>query len=344
MLAICSIMEIGDKMNNSKILITGFSGFVARHFVEFLYKENINAEIYGIDIKEPQYSLNTYEPQIKISFQKLDMTNDKELHNLFERFSPDYILHLAAYSSVAYSWHNPIDSFMNNSNIFLNLLKTVQDYNSECRILSVGSSEEYGNVRKEDLPIRENQMLNPNSPYAVARVSQEMLSKIFAETFHLNIVLTRSFNHIGPMQDDRFVVPSFIKRILKIKTDGQDEGIIETGDVSIIRDFVDVRDVVRAYYLLLLKGKSGEVYNICSGKMVSLINVLNMIAEQIGVKITTRVNPEYVRPNDNKIMVGSPLKIESELGWHSEISLNDTLNDMIAYTISKENQHINGEA
>lgn len=107
---------------------------------------------------------------------------------------------------------------MNNSNIFLDLLKVVQDYNPKCRILSDGSSEEYGNVGKENLPIRENQMLNPNSPYAVARVSQKMLSKIFAETFHLNIVFTRFFNHIVPKQDDRFVVPSFIETIMEIKT------------------------------------------------------------------------------------------------------------------------------
>lgn len=318
-------------MNNKKILITGFSGFVARHFVDYLYALNIDVEIYGIDIREPLYDIGQYLPKLKIRFKVLDMTDVKQLAGLFHEFTPDYILHLAAYSSVAYSWKNPAESFMNNSNIFLNLIHAVQEYNPECRVLSVGSSEEYGNVDKDNLPIRENQPLQPTSPYAVARVSQEMLSKIFSETFHLNIVLTRSFNHIGPRQDDRFAVPGFISRILEIKRKGLSHGEIETGDITVIRDFVDVRDVVRAYYLLLLEGKSGEVYNICSGRGVSLQDLIDVIAGQVGVEVTTKINQAFIRPRDNMITVGSPFKIESELGWHSEISLYDTIHDMIEY-------------
>ena len=318
-------------MNNRKILITGFSGFVAKHFVDYLYDMKISAEICGIDVRSPLYDVKKYLPYLKISFRKLDMTNIVELKNLFEEFIPDYILHLAAYSSVAYSWKNPTESFMNNSNIFLNLVEEVRTYNPECRILSVGSSEEYGNVAKENLPIRENQSLIPTSPYAVARVSQEMLSRVFAETYGLKIILTRSFNHIGPGQDDRFVVPSFIARILDIRKKGLTCGEIETGDITIIRDFVDVRDVVRAYYLLLLEGKVGEVYNICSGKGISLEELINIIAECVKVKVTTKINLEYIRPRDNKIVVGSPFKIESGLGWHPIFSLQETIRDMIQY-------------
>lgn len=318
-------------MNNKKILITGFSGFVARHFVDYLYAQNISVEIYGIDIREPSYDAGQYLPNLKIRFKVLDMTDVGQFADLFHEFTPDYILHLAAYSSVAYSWKNPAKSFMNNSNIFLNLINAVQEYNPECRVLSVGSSEEYGNVDKDNLPIRENQPLQPTSPYAVARVSQEMLSRIFSETFHLNIVLTRSFNHIGPRQDDRFAVPGFINRILEIKRNGLSHGEIETGDITVIRDFVDVRDVVRAYYMLLLEGKSGEAYNICSGKGVSLQDLIEVIADQVGVKVTTKTNPAYIRPRDNRITVGSAFKIESELGWRPEISLYDTIHDMIRF-------------
>ena len=158
-----------------------------------------------------------------------------------------------------------------------------------------------------------------------------MLSRIFSETFHLNIVLTRSFNHIGPRQDDRFAVPGFINRILEIKRNGLSHGEIETGDITVIRDFVDVRDVVRAYYILLLEGKSGEAYNICSGKGVSLQDLIEVIADQVGVKVTTKTNPAYIRPRDNRITVGSAFKIESELGWRPEISLYDTIHDMIRF-------------
>lgn len=318
-------------MKNKKILITGFSGFVARHFVDYLFFSKIGAEIYGIDIKEPPYDIIQYSPELKIKFRVLDMTNTEQLTDLFHEFTPDYILHLAAYSSVAYSWENPAESFMNNSNIFLNLIRAVQEYNPGCRVLSVGSSEEYGNVDKEDLPIKEDHLLQPTSPYAVARVSQEMLSKIFSETFHLNIVLTRSFNHIGPRQDERFAVPSFLRKILDIKRNGQKSGEIETGDISVVRDFVDVRDVVRAYYLLLLKGRPGEIYNICSGKGVSLNDLIDMIAQQAGVEVTTKINPRFIRPRDNEIIIGSPCKIEAELGWYPEISLYKTIHDMIEY-------------
>lgn len=318
-------------MDHKKILITGFSGFVARYFVEYLYSLEIKVEIYGIDIKEPIYNTRKYLPRLNIRFQKLDMTDSNKLSNLFQEFTPDYILHLAAYSSVAYSWVNPMSSFINNSNIFLNLIKEVQKHNTKCRVLSVGSSEEYGNVEKDDLPIRENQPLHPISPYAVARVSQEMLSKVFSESFHLDIILTRSFNHIGPRQDVRFVVPSFIARVINIKRNGLNYGEIETGDLSIIRDFVDVRDVVKAYYMLLLNGKSGEIYNICSGKGVLLENLVEFIGSEVGVQVTTRVNQKYIRPNENKIVVGSPFKIEMEIGWQREFGLHDTIHDMIQY-------------
>lgn len=317
-------------MDGETVLITGFSGFVARHFVEYLAQKCKNVHVVGIDVNEPAYSLSVYEPNVKIDFFNVDMTDKEALKRVFESYIPDYVLHLAAYSSVAYSWSHPSESFLNNSNIFLNLIEIIRDYNAKCRILSVGSSEEYGLVKQEDLPLRENQDLMPLSPYAVARVSQEMLSKVFSDAYGLNIILTRSFNHIGPRQDQRFVVPSFIKRIIDIKVTGVTDGCIETGDLSIIRDFVDVRDVVRAYYLLLIKGHVGQIYNICSGIPVKLSRIVEMVNEHLNMNVTTKVNPKYVRPQDNPIIVGSPFKIENELGWYPEIPLRKTISDMIS--------------
>lgn len=302
---------------------------MARHFVEYLYAQDISVEICGIDVKSPDYDILMYEPKIKILFREIDMTKEDMLRALFDEFVPDYVLHLAAYSSVAYSWKHPADSFLNNGNIFLNLIECIKEVNLDCRILSVGSSEEYGNVNSDDVPIKETHLLNPISPYAVARISQEYLSKIFVDAYGMNIVLTRSFNHIGPRQDDRFVVPSFIKRIIQIKDNGNDEGTIEAGDLSIIRDFVDVRDVVKAYYLLLLSGKSGEIYNVCSGTGIRLSDLVLKIAQLTGVSVTTVVNSDYVRPNDNKVMVGDNRKIMKELGWKPEIAIDQTLSDMI---------------
>ena len=252
------------------------------------------------------------------------------MRNIIKSFKPDYILHLAAFSSVAYSWKYPTESFMNNSNIFLNLIDAIREVDPSCRILSVGSSEEYGNVSRTELPLKESQRVNPVSPYAVARVSQELMSKVYVKAYGMNLIMTRSFNHIGPRQDDRFVIPSFIKRIIDIKKSGRDEGEIETGDITIIRDFVDVRDVVRAYYMLLTEGTPGEIYNICSGNAYKLSDIIESIANEVGVKVRTKVNSEFVRPDDNREIVGSAYKIESELGWKPEIVIKDTLKDMIA--------------
>lgn len=324
-----------EKKLMKKMVITGFSGFVASHFMDYLYENNLQFEIYGISIGEPSFDYNKYQEKLYVKFFKMDLLDGEKINLLFAKIRPDYVLHLAAFSSVAYSWKHPEDSFTNNCNIFLNLVAAVKKSAPNCRILSVGSSEEYGNVASEDLPIRENQVLCPISPYAVARVSQEQLSKVYVAVFGMKIIMTRSFNHIGPRQDERFVVPSFIKRILEIKNAGFSEGEIETGDLTIIRDFVDVRDVVDAYYRLLMDGKVGEVYNICSGEAISLSSVVDEIAQQVNVKIRTRTNPLYMRPNDNHEIVGSSCKIESEIGWKRRISFRDTIRDMIAYEESR---------
>lgn len=312
-----------------KILITGFSGFVSHHFLNYLYDNELSYEVLGVDIKEPELDLASYKNICPTSFRKLNLLDQEKVFELIENFRPDYILHLAAFSSVAYSWQFPEDCFNNNTRIFLNLMGAVKKADLRCRILSVGSSEEYGNVRKEDMPLREDRPLHPVSPYAVARLSQEMMSRVYVDSFDMDIVLTRSFNHIGPYQDDRFVVPGFAKKILAVRDAGQSEGIIETGDTTIVRDFVDVRDVVRAYYMLLMEGTPGEVYNICSGFGVALSEIIEDLSDIIGVTITGRTNPELVRPSDNRTVIGSYDKINQEIGWEPEIPIQDTLEDIV---------------
>lgn len=312
-----------------KIAITGASGFVAGHFIDYLYDNNIECEVLGLDRGTPTINFSKYGDKIRIKFLVVDLMDKAALKTAIVNFEPDYFLHLAAFSSVAYSWKFPSESFTNNSNIFLNLIDVIREVNPACRVLSVGSSEEYGNVERSDLPLKESQCINPVSPYAVARVSQELMSKVYVKAFGMNVIMTRSFNHIGPRQDERFVVPSFINRILEIKKAGLIEGEIETGDTTIIRDFVDVRDVVRAYYMLLEQGTPGEIYNICSGKAMALSEIIDYVADDVGVKVTTRMNPEFVRPDDNREIVGSAYKIEAELGWKAERDIRDTLHDMV---------------
>lgn len=324
-------------MERKRFLITGFSGFVGRHFLQYLYDKNEAMEVFGIDIRKPAFDTSVYDDRLKISFKEVNLLDKEALKEILEIFKPQYILHLASFSSVAFSWQHPEESFVNNTNIFLNMTGILKELQLPCRVLSIGSSEEYGNVLPQHLPLKENMQLQPVSPYAVARVSQEMLSKVFVDSYHLDIILTRSFNHIGPWQDERFVVPSFIRRILNIRDAGLSEGTIETGDTTIIRDFVDVRDVVNAYYMLLTEGTPGEIYNICSGTGITLSDIIDQIADIAGVKVSTKVNPEYVRPNDNRVVIGSHEKITEELGWQPCVKWEQTLRDMVE-EMSREKQ------
>lgn len=315
-----------------RMLITGFSGFVSRHFLNYLMENNLSYEVLGVDVNPPKFAMEDYAPTLAMSFEQVNLLDKEAVEDMIATFRPDYILHLASFSSVAYSWQHPADCFMNNTSIFLNVTEALRKHDlCDCRLLSVGSSEEYGDVKKEELPLREDMPLVPVNPYAVARVSQEMMAKVLADSFGMQIMLTRSFNHMGPFQDERFVIPSFVRRILDIAESGAKSGEIETGDTSIVRDFVDVRDVVRAYYRLLLDGKAGEVYNICGEKGVSLAEVVDQIADIVGVSVTTRVNPDFVRPGDNQVVIGSAEKIRQDIGWTAEIPLRQTLTDMIGH-------------
>ena len=315
-----------------RMLITGFSGFVSRHFLNYLVENNLSYEVLGVDVNLPKFAMEDYAPTLAMSFEQVNLLDKEAVEDMIATFRPDYILHLASFSSVAYSWQHPADCFMNNTSIFLNVTEALRKHDlCDCRLLSVGSSEEYGDVKKEELPLQEDMPIVPVNPYAVARVSQEMMAKVLADSFGMQIMLTRSFNHMGPFQDERFVIPSFVRRILDIAESGAKSGEIETGDTSIVRDFVDVRDVVRAYYRLLLDGKAGEVYNICGEKGVSLAEVVDQIADIVGVSVTTRVNPDFVRPGDNQVVIGSAEKIRQDIGWTAEIPLRQTLMDMIGH-------------
>jgi GDP-4-dehydro-6-deoxy-D-mannose reductase len=313
----------------TKLLITGFSGFVSLHYMNLLRQKGDDVQVLGLDINTPDFEIVSSD-KVKISFKELNLLDKNLLKETLLEFQPDQILHLASFSSVAYSWKFPEESFLNNTNIFLNLIETVRSTCPKCRILSIGSSEQYGKVQESGLPLSESSVINPISPYAVARVSQEMLGKIYVEGYGMDIVFTRSFNHIGPFQRDNFVVSSFAKKVIAIANGNCDE-TLKTGDLSIIRDFVDVRDVAEAYYLVLYKGKSGEVYNICSGKGTTLNEILNTFIELAGVQMSYETDKSFVRPNDNPIIIGSSDKIVDELGWKKTIELPQSLEDIYRY-------------
>lgn len=315
-----------------KYIITGFSGFVSKNFLEYLNRNRIHSTVLGIDVHEPAFDLSSFE-YLKIKFEKTDLKDRDRLGKLIYDYMPNYILHLASYSSVAGSWKSPNASFQNNVNIFLNLLEDIRMIGSCCRIIAVGSSEEYGTVKFSDLPLKEDQYLNPSSPFGIARCSQELLAKLYVEVYGLDIILTRSFNHIGPGQKDNFAISSFAKQLVAIKKSNVNEFVL-AGDVSIIRDFIDVRDVVHAYHQLFLKGKKGEVYNICSGYGISLQNIIQMMCEILEIHINIKEDKKLKRPKDNPVIIGSNEKIKKAINWNAEIPLEESLKDILKYYMS----------
>ncbi len=312
-----------------KYLITGISGFVGYYVIKYL-QENVNeSTISGIDRNclDTEHFSNLDTSIIDFSCSTL--TDTDYLIRRIEKIKPDYIIHLASQSSVAYSWQNPIDTFVNNTKIFLHLLEAVRKSGVSPTILSVGSSEEYGIVSEHDIPLFEDMYVKPSNPYAISRVAQENLSRLYVDAYNLKIMCTRSFNHVGPFQRETFVISSFVKQAVEIKKGFRD--IFLCGDLQIIRDFIDVRDVVKAYMDILMKGKMGEIYNVCSGNGVMLSEIVDKIKTLLDIDFPVKLHDELIRPIDNPVIIGSNKKLIQEIGFTPGYTLEQSLKDMISF-------------
>ena len=305
------------KTNSKRFLITGAGGFVGGHLLNLLDSLSESVEVFGID----RFTSNRIEV--------VDLTDRDRLGMVIADFRPDFVIHLAAGSSVAESWQSPAACFLNNTTVFLNLLDAVRVSAPRCRILSVGSAEVYGETAAT-LPFREEMPLEPRNPYAVGRLAQEQLSRVYRDGFGLDIVSTRSFNHTGPGQSQRFAVPSFVRQLVDAKRCGEKKAVLRTGNVEVIRDLSDVRDVVRAYLLLLEKGRSGEVYNVCSGKGRTLRSVIETAARLLNLDIEIVLDERLLRPNDVPTFIGCPAKLMTETNWCPVIPFETTLRDMLS--------------
>lgn len=308
-----------------RYLITGIGGFVGKYFVDSLLTHEPDAEIYGIDIVE--------KISIPVRYSCINLVNVSKVEKTIFEIKPDYILHLAAMSSVASSWKDPAGTFKNNTGAMLNLLEAVRQFSPQTKILAVGSSDVYGNVSNscactEDMP------LSPQSPYAVARVSQESLCHLYATEFGVHVIMSRSFNHFGPGQSERFALGSFMRQLVNIKSGKQRE--MHTGNLDFSRDFSDVRDVVEAYYLMLHNAKKGSIYNICSGRAVSLRKIVAIAEEKLNVKALIVSEQQKMRPNDIKCIYGSSEKIKKELGWKPVFSLEQTISDTLEWCLKNQ--------
>lgn len=312
-------------MTMKKYLITGIGGFVGRYFWEYLLIHEPDVQVLGLDMMQKS---PWNHPALQ--YEALNLMDASAIGKVVESFRPDCIIHLASMSSVGQSWKAPAECFNNNTGIFLNLIEAVRCFCPTARVLSIGSSEEYGDYPSEAMPLNENYELHPGNPYAVARVAQEMLSKLYARSYDLDIMMTRSFNHIGPGQREVFVISSFIKQLVSIKKHGV-HGKLHVGNINITRDFLDVRDVVDAYWKIINHGKKGEIYNVCSGNGVTLKNIIDKLCNILELHIDIVIDESLIRPTDNLHVIGDNYKLCHNLGWNRKYSMNDTLKDMIDY-------------
>ena len=313
-----------------RALITGIAGFAGSHLSEHLLSEKIS--VYGF--YHPRHSTgNLATIKNKIALIDCDLQDKKRVQEQIKLIEPDYVFHLAAFSSPADSFLRPQKTLMNNILSQLNLLQSLVKVKSKARILIVGSADEYGNIKKEDLPAKEDTPLSPLSPYAVSKVAQDLLGLQFFLHHNLHIVRVRPFNHIGPRQSPNFVVSAFASQIAKLEQNGG--GRIKVGDLTSWRDLTDVRDMVRAYFLALAKCLPGEVYNIGSGKAVKIADVLKMLLSTTSSKIKVKQEKKLLRRGDIKIIYCDYSKFAKITGWQPKIPLMMTLSDTIDYERNK---------
>lgn len=311
------------------ILITGIEGFVGHYLVKMLPDRMKHVtKIYGTYFMGTESLKNMDD----INLVKLDITSRDNVFQVVNDIKPDYIIHLAAQSSVALSWKNPNLTMNVNVTGTINLLDAIREVNKNCRVLIVGSSEQYGKI--EVLPVTEEHRLDPQNPYSISKVSQEMLAQLYVKAYGMNIVMTRSFNHIGPLQEPLFVVPDWAKQISEIEK-GLKDPIINVGNINVKRDFTDVRDIINAYIMLLDKGDAGQIYNVGSGNAYELKYILEKLLSLSPKKIEIKVDKEKLRPVENEIIQCDNSKITRACGWKIEHGLEDTLHDTLNYWRSR---------
>jgi GDP-4-dehydro-6-deoxy-D-mannose reductase len=297
-----------------KVFITGVEGFVGKYLARHLASSGF--EVHG--------SYHSDKPDVEGSLCKLDILDKDALPRLLEKLQPAYIFHLAAISSVRQSIEEPQVTRAVNVTGTKNLLDAAKLLQLDCRLLLVSSAEVYGKPQK--IPITEDHPLKPLNPYAKSKLEMEKL----AQEYDLDYVISRSFTHTGPGQSANFFCSEFAKTIAEIEK-GLRPAVLTYGDAEIVRDLTDVRDMVRAYQLLLDKGKGRGIYNICSGRGVAISQVLEILTRQSSAKIALKQDKSKVAKNSIRTMVGSCEKFQQISKWKPTVEIEQTLQDMLSY-------------
>ncbi len=311
-----------------RALITGVTGFVGSHLAEYLLGRG-DVEVFGT-IRWRSRRENIEGVQDKIHLVECDLRDSTAVNSVVATVKPDLIFHLAAQSFVPTSWVMPFETMYTNVLGQVNLFEAVRQAGISPRIQIACSSEEYGLVNNDELPITEENVLRPLSPYAVSKVAQDMLGYQYWMSYQMRIIRTRTFNHTGPRRGEVFVTSNFAKQVAEIEK-GLREPVVMVGNLEARRDFTDVRDVVRGYWLALEKGIPGEVYHISRGETNTIQAVLDILTNLARVKVKVKQDPARMRPSDVPVLLGDSSKFRQQTGWSPQYSLETTMSDLLDY-------------
>lgn len=309
-----------------RALITGISGFVGSHLTEYLLAHTdwqVAGTVYGrLD--------NIAHLRQRLTLFPAELSHLEVVRFIVEETQPDYIFHLAAQPIPSLSRHDPWFTLENNIRSQLNVLEVVAQLGLACRVLVVGSSEEYGAISPADLPIDENTPLRPTSPYAVSKVTQDLLGLQYWLSRRVEAVRVRPFNHIGPRQRRGFVAPDFASQIAEIEA-GLRPPVMAVGALDVARDFSDVRDIVAGYHLVLTQGQAGEVYNLGAGQAHSVQELLDALIAASPASIEVTQDPNRVRTVETPRIVADCTRVRQQTGWTPRIPFQQSVHDVLDY-------------
>jgi len=312
-----------------RILITGISGFVGRHLAEHVLAAHPDVELFGLRRWRSE-APPAAEPGARVRLVEGDLLDAPSLLRVLRAARPDVIFHLAASSSVAGSWDTPAEMIQVNVMGTLHLLEAVRQLDLDAPLVLACSAEAYGLVREDELPIREEQPFRPVSPYAVSKAAVDLLGFQYHQTFRLRTIRMRFFNHCGPRQSARFVISSLARQIAEIEA-GLRPPRIQVGNLDARRDFVDVRDAARAYWVAAERCAPGEAYNVASGRARSIREVLDGMLSLSDAMVEVEFDPGRTRPSEIEVLVGDATRFRAATGWSPEIPLERTLADTLGY-------------
>jgi len=308
-----------------KILVIGDTGFVAGYFLPYLADQFPEFSLYGMARHDPG------SPNVHVEHLRGDITSTSEVAEIVKRVLPDIVINLSSFSSVAESWAAPVACHEINYFGVLNLCLAIIEHVPDAKLIHISSLEVYGGNEDPTLCYNESSPLSPRSPYAVSKAGSELIIKQYGASHGLHYTMLRPSNHTGPGRKPAYVLSGFAKQLAEIKR-GLRQPLLSVGNLSVYRDFVDVRDIVRAYGLVLTSdGADQQIFNVCSGSSYSISGLLDRMIDAAGVNVEIKIDPGRFRPADANYIRGNNSKIEDVTGWRPEIPIETTLQDLLAF-------------